>query len=49
MTELENTLFIPLIIRANESKRKDALFIDAKAIEICKEKEIDINKYNGYF
>lgn len=47
MTELEKTLFIPLLVRANESKKNDALFIDAKAIQISEKSTLDRKKYDG--
>jgi len=47
MTELEKTLFIPLLVRANESKRNDALFIDSKAIQLCEESTCDSKRYDG--
>jgi methyltransferase (TIGR00027 family) len=47
MTELEKTLFIPLIVRANESKRKDALFRDERAILISDAEKLDETEYHG--
>lgn len=44
---ISETLFIPLIVKARETERIDAIISDMKAVEILSKVEIDTSKYDG--
>lgn len=47
--DVQETALIPLAIKANESRRKDARIYDAKAVEIIDSLCIDTDKYDKFF
>ena len=46
--DVQETMLIPLVIRANESLRKGARIYDGKAIEIIKRLNCDTQKYDAF-
>ena len=44
---VEESLFIPLIVKANETTRKDSLFTDTKAKEIIENINQDFSRFEG--
>lgn len=44
---VEESLFIPLIVKAKESKRIDSLFTDSKSEEIVNNIKLDFNRFDG--
>lgn len=45
---VEETMLIPLVIKANETMRKNARINDQKAVEIVKQLNINTNKYDKF-
>ena len=43
---VEETMLIPLVIKANETMRKKARIQDKKAVEIIQKLQIDTQKYD---
>ena len=45
---VEETMLIPLVIKANETMRCNPRIKDSKAVEIIKKLDIDISKYDKF-
>ncbi len=46
-SSVEESLFIPLLVKVKESERGDAVFTDTKAQEIINSISLDINRFDG--
>lgn len=47
--DVQETALIPLAVRADETKRKNARIHDFKAVQIIDELGLDTKKYNNFF
>mgnify|MGYP003835710397 CR=1 FL=1 len=47
LSTVSETLYIPLLVKAKETKRKDAILSDIKSVEIVREIDLDTSKFDG--